>query len=82
MRLRNKTKQVREVRDLQGRTLTEEPDDYMVGLYDGLELALSILEERKPEYKTVVREPKVIEREENKEEQKLGRTVASGIRRR
>lgn len=60
--------------DMQKQNIT---DEYSCGIYNGLELALAILEEREPEFVSV----------ENKEEQKQmeetkqkGRTVASGIR--
>ena len=54
-------------------------DDYSCGLHNGLELALAVVENREPEFKTYETEPVNIEA---KEEQGTGRTVASGIRRR
>ena len=54
-------------------------DDYSCGLHNGLELALAVVEDREPEFKTYETEPINIE---TKEEQEVGRTVASGIRRR
>lgn len=54
-------------------------DDYSCGLHNGLELALAVVEDREPEFKTYETEPVNIE---TKEEQEIGRTVASGIRRR
>lgn len=54
-------------------------DDYSCGLHNGLELALAVVEGREPEFKTYEKEPVNIE---TKEEQEVGRTVASGIRRR
>lgn len=52
-------------------------DDYSCGLHNGLELALAVVEDREPELKTYETEPVNIE---TKEEQKVGRTVASGIK--
>lgn len=75
---KTKLKQIKGARDLQKQSLQNNPDDYMMGLYNGLEMATAILEGREPEFETCVKEPPVIE---NKEEQ-TGRTVASGIRRR
>ncbi len=50
-------------------------DDYVVGFYNGMELASSIIEDREPEYLySVKNEPG---EEQSKEETK--RTVASGI---
>ena len=50
--------------------------EYAVGQYNGIEYALSVLEQREPEYVTTIKEPEV------KEVQKeIGRTVASGKRR-
>ena len=44
-------KQLREVHALQGRDGCWDIDDYMLGLYNGLELALSIVENRECRYK-------------------------------
>lgn len=52
-------------------------DDYSCGLHNGLELALAVVEDREPEFKTYEKEPVSIE---TKEEQETGRTVASGIK--
>lgn len=43
--------QLREVHAVQGREGCWDIDDYMLGLYNGLELALSIMENRAPIYK-------------------------------
>lgn len=40
--------QLKELREVQSECLS---DDYMFGLYNGLELAISILENREPQYK-------------------------------
>ena len=44
-------KQLREVHAVQGRDGCWDIDDYMLGLYNGLELALSIVENRECRYK-------------------------------
>lgn len=76
--LKSKTKEVKGIRDLQGKSLEASQDDYMVGLYNGLEMGLAILESREPEFLTcTTKEPEVIENEE----ERTGRTVASGVRR-
>lgn len=75
---KTKLKQIKVARDLQKQSLQNNPDDYMTGLYNGLELATAIMENREPVFETCIKEPPVIE---NKEEQ-TGRTIASGIRRR
>lgn len=74
--LKSKTKEVKNIRDLQKQSLEKSTDDYMVGLYNGLEMATAILENREPEFLTCVKEPPVIENEE----EQAGRTVASGKR--
>ena len=74
---KTKLKQIKGVRDLQKQSLQNNPDDYMVGLYNGLEMATAILENREPEFLDLVKEPPVIENEE----EQTGRTIASGIRR-
>lgn len=75
--LKSKTKEVKNIRDLQKQSLEKSTDDYMVGLYNGLEMATAILENREPEFIDVVKEPPIVD---NTEEQ-AGRTIASGIRR-
>jgi uncharacterized sporulation protein YeaH/YhbH (DUF444 family) len=45
-------KQLRDVHSIQGRDGCWDIDDYMLGLYNGLELALSIMEQRDVKYKT------------------------------
>lgn len=76
--LKGKIKEVKNIRDLQKQSLEKSTDDYMVGLYNGLEMATAILEGREPEFLACVKEPPVIENEE----EQTGRTVANGIRRR
>lgn len=51
-------------------------DDYTLGIYNGLELALSVLENRKPEFKIIENETKIIK---GNEERNNGRTIANGI---
>ena len=44
-------KQLREVHAIQGRAGCWDIDDYMLGMFNGLELALSIMENRAPMYR-------------------------------
>ena len=74
-----KGKRIRElkrVKDVQEQSLKAEHDDYMIGLYNGLELAVAIMENRKPVYLSCVKEPEQIE---NVEKQEAGRTCYNGI---
>lgn len=72
----NKKKQIKEIRDLQEQNIiNNENDEYMIGVYNGIEIALAMLENREPIFKTVTKEPEVIERKEQS-----GRTVVSGVR--
>lgn len=74
-----KGKRVRElkrVKDVQEQSLKAEHDDYMIGLYNGLELAVAIMENRKPVYLSCIKEPEQIE---NIEKQEVGRTCYNGI---
>lgn len=73
--LRSKTKQVKGIRDLQKQSLEKSADDYMVGLYNGLEMAVAIMESREPDFEACVREPEVVG-----QEKEIGRTIASGKR--
>ena len=72
----NKKKQIKEIRDLQEQNIVNnDNDEYMIGVYNGIEIALAMLENREPIFKTVTKEPEVIERKEQS-----GRTVVSGVR--
>lgn len=76
---KSKTKQIKKIKEIQKQNIDRTKDDYMVGIYNGLELAVSILEEREPEFVcTISDEHPCIE----SESETLGRTVASGIRNR
>lgn len=65
---------IRMLKEMQVQNIT---DDYSCGLHNGLELALAVVEDREPEFKTYETEPLNIE---TKEEKGTGRTVASGIK--
>lgn len=73
---KSKTKQIKKIKEIQKQNIDRTKDDYMVGIYNGLELAVAILENREPEFRATVKEPPVIEGE-----QKIGRTTFSGVRR-
>lgn len=45
--------QLRELVDIQGMNGTWNADDYMVGMFNGLELALSTMEGRDPQFRTL-----------------------------
>lgn len=76
---KSKTKQIKKIKEIQKQNIDRTKDDYTVGVYNGLELAVAILEEREPEFVcTISNEHKCIEMEP----ETLGRTVASGIKRR
>ena len=69
--------EIRKLKEMQEFLKAEMNSEYTVGQYNGIEYALSVLEQRKPEYAVIIKEPEV------KEVQKeIGRTVASGIKRR
>ena len=71
---KDKIKEIKRLKLIQEQKIS---DDYTVGIYNGLELALSVLEKREPDFKTFEKESEIIERENNN-----GRTIMSGIRRR
>lgn len=74
-----KGKRIRElkrVKSVQEQSLKGVHDDYMIGLYNGLELAVAIMENRKPVYLSCIKEPEQIE---NIEKQEVGRTCYNGI---
>lgn len=70
-------KAIRAIRDVQKDSLT---DDYNVGLFNGLELALSILEKREPRLECTVGEPKVFEGD-SEEAKAEGRTMCGNKKR-
>lgn len=74
-----KKKRIRElkrIKNIQEQSLKVEHDNYMIGLYNGLELAVAIMENRKPAYLSCIKEPEQIE---NIEKQEVGRTCYNGI---
>lgn len=76
--LKNANKKLEEIKTLKNVQENNLEDDYMVGLYNGMELAIAILENRKPKYKSCVNKTEVIE---TKEKKQTGRTLFSGERR-
>jgi len=46
-----KLNRLKELRDKQGEKGTIDQGDYMIGLYNGLELAIAMIEDREPMYK-------------------------------
>jgi hypothetical protein len=76
---KGRLKELKKIKDVQKQSLGEKQDDYMVGMYNGLELAVAIMENRTPVYISCVKEPEQIE---NKEEWEKGRTRYNGIIRR
>lgn len=77
-RATEKSIEVKRMKELQKQCTTDKKDHYMVGMFNGLELATSILEDRQPEFMDMEREPPIIEHEEPE----AGRTIVTGIRRR
>lgn len=74
-----KGKRIRElkrIKDIQEQNLGEDQNEYMVGMYNGLELAVAIMENRPPVYVSCEKEPEQIE---SNEEQEVGRTCYNGI---
>lgn len=73
---RKRIKELKRIKDIQEQNLGEDQNEYMVGMYNGLELAVAIMENRTPVYVSCEKEPEQIE---SKEEQEVGRTCYSGI---
>ena len=71
-----KVDEIRKVKQLQEQNIT---DEYTVGIYNGIEMCLAILENREPEFKFVEKEAEIKEAEGMQENK---RTTASGIIRR
>lgn len=77
LRLKTRVKKVKEIRKVQEQMIETNADYYMVGLFNGLEMAVAILENREPEFRATVKEPQIVEHEE----EQCGRTIVSGIKR-
>lgn len=73
---RKRIKELKRIKDIQEQNLGEDQNEYMVGMYNGLELAVAIMENRTPVYVSCEKEPEQIE---SKEEQEVGRTCYNGI---
>lgn len=73
--LKGKNREIKRLRDLQGESIN---DTYTCGLYNGIELALAVLEAREPVFKIFEEEPICTEGKEKKP----GRTAYSGVRKR
>lgn len=69
------TETVRNLRTMQNDNIH---DDYSCGVYNGLELALAVIENREPVFATCDKEPINITHNEE-QEKPVGRTIASGI---
>lgn len=76
---KSKLKELKNLRKIQKENITAGKDEYMVGLYNGIELCVASMEEREPVFEYVTRQPEVIDRTDD--EEPTGRTIASGIKR-
>lgn len=73
-----KAKEIERIQSMQAKTLESNGDDYIVGIYNGLEMALAVLLNREPVFVSKLNETQVIDKTD--EEEKTGRTVFSGVR--
>lgn len=75
--LYNKTKKIKQIKELQKNNIVNNMhDEYMVGVYNGIEITLAMLENREPIFVNVLKEPTTTEKVEQ-----IGRTISSGLRR-
>lgn len=75
--LYNKTKKIKQTKELQMNNIVNNMhDEYMVGVYNGIEMTLAILENREPVFVDVLKEPITEEKVEQ-----IGRTISNGVRR-
>ena len=56
--LKERIKDINELRDIQGESGNWDHDDYMCGMYNGMELIIATLENREPIHKTLSKENK------------------------
>lgn len=66
---------IKTLKQQQKLNVEQNKDDYSVGLYNGIELCLSLLEKREPEFLFTISNVET----KTQEQMKRGRTVASGI---
>lgn len=74
-----KAKEIERIQSMQAKILESNGDDYIVGIYNGLEMALAVLLNREPVFISKLNETQVIDKTDE-EEEKTGRTVFSGVR--
>ena len=74
-----KAKEIERIQSMQVKTLESNGDDYIVGIYNGLEMALAVLLNREPVFISKLNETQVIDKTDE-EEEKTGRTAFSGVR--
>lgn len=70
----SKIKELERLKQIQKQTVETDKTEYSAGLYNGIELALAVLQNREPNYLNIEKEPEVKEQKEQK-----GRTIASGV---
>ena len=76
-----KIKNVKTLRDMCIENANASKDDYSVGVANGVELALALLEKREPSLIYTQANTRTVTAENAAKEPQRGRTVASGIRR-
>lgn len=76
---KRKIQNIKEIQKLQIQEAERTGDDYLVGMCNGMEIALALLEGRDPAFLSVVKEPVV--KRVDEAEKPVKRTIASGKRR-
>lgn len=77
---RNKINKINDLKAMSLQNVNASHDDYSVGVTNGVELALALLEDREPELICTVNDaPILVEKQEEK--RGTGRTTVTGIRR-
>lgn len=77
---RSKINKIKDLKAMSLQNVNASHDDYSVGVTNGVELALALLEDREPEFIcTVTDTPVLVEKQEEK--RGTGRTTVTGIRR-
>lgn len=77
---RNKINKIKDLKAMSLQNVNASHDDYSVGVTNGVELALALLEDREPELICTVNDtPTLVEKQEEK--RGTGRTTVTGIRR-
>lgn len=78
---RSKINKIKDLKAMSLQNVNASHDDYSVGVTNGVELALALLEDREPELICTVNDAPILVETKHEEKRGTGRTTVTGIRR-